>query len=73
MGRPIVLVGGEYESWETAEATVHQAAGMVTVQLGVDLTEAYAQLGTYAVSSRRPLRDVAQDVVARRVHLSPAG
>jgi hypothetical protein len=46
---------------------VHQAAGMVAVQLDVPLRTALARLQGAAFASGRRLRDVAEDVVARRV------
>jgi GAF domain-containing protein len=48
---------------------VHNAAGMVSVQLGVSVTEATIRLRSYAFSNDRSLRDVAQDVVSRRLRL----
>jgi hypothetical protein len=50
-------------------AEIYQAAGMVTVQLEVDITEALARLRTYAYAEERPLSDVAHDVVARQLRL----
>jgi hypothetical protein len=46
---------------------VHNAAGAVSVQLGVSITEALIRLRAYAFSNDRLLRDVAEDVVARRL------
>lgn len=46
---------------------VHQATGMVTVQLGVTATVALIRLRAYAYVHARRLRDVAADVVARRL------
>jgi len=46
---------------------VHNAAGMVSVQLGVSITEALIRLRAYAFSHDRSLRDVAEDVVTRKV------
>ncbi|MGS2618456.1 ANTAR domain-containing protein [Micromonospora sp. LZ34] len=46
---------------------VHQATGMVTVQLGVSAAEALTRLRAFAYSHDRRLRDVAVDVVARRL------
>jgi hypothetical protein len=48
-------------------AEVHQATGMVLVQLGVSSTEALARLRAYAFAHQRLLIDVAQDVVGRRL------
>ncbi len=43
---------------------VHNAAGKVSVQAAIDVTEALVRLRAYAFSNNRLLRDVAQDVVA---------
>jgi hypothetical protein len=48
---------------------VQNAAGVVSVQLGVSLTEALIRLRAYAFSHDRLLGDVARDVVARRLRL----
>ncbi|WP_146605371.1 GAF and ANTAR domain-containing protein [Jiangella anatolica] len=52
-------------------AEVHQAAGMVSVQLGVGVSEALVRLRAYAYAHERRLADVAADVVARRLRLAP--
>jgi hypothetical protein len=49
---------------------VHNAAGMVSVQLGVSVTEAMVRLRAYAFAENRLLRDVATDVVEHRLSLS---
>jgi hypothetical protein len=41
---------------------------MVMGQLGVDIDAANERLRVYALSTNRPLIDVARDVVARRLH-----
>ena len=48
---------------------VHNAAGMVSVQEGISVTEALIRLRAYAFSNDRLLADVAEDVVARRLRL----
>jgi AmiR/NasT family two-component response regulator len=48
-------------------AEVHQATGMVLVQLEVSAQEAFVRLRAHAFATRRPLGDVARDVVARRL------
>ena len=48
-------------------ACVHQAAGMISVQLGVDIDDALLRLRAHAWARQRPIADVAADVVARRV------
>jgi hypothetical protein len=50
---------------------VHQATGMVTVQLGVTAAVALIRLRAYAYAHDRRLRDVAADVVARRLRFAP--
>lgn len=46
---------------------VHQAAGMVAVQLGIGVGDALLRLRARAFADDRPLRDVADDVVTRRM------
>ncbi len=48
-------------------AEVHQATGMISAQLDVTQAAALIRLRAYAFSHRRPLADVAADVVARRM------
>jgi hypothetical protein len=50
---------------------VHQATGMITVQLGVSVAVALSRMRAYAYASDRRLRDVAADVVARRLRFVP--
>jgi GAF domain-containing protein len=50
-------------------AVVHQAVGMLSVQLGLDLSDALLRLRAYARSRERPIADVAAEVVARRLRL----
>jgi ANTAR domain len=52
-------------------AEIDQATGMLTVQLGVSVTEAFARLRAYAYGQDRRLADVADDIVARRLRLPP--
>jgi hypothetical protein len=46
-----------------------QASGMVSVQLDVSVDEAMARLRAYAFAADRAVRDVARDVVTRRLRL----
>jgi hypothetical protein len=52
-------------------AEIDQATGMLTVQLGVTVTEAFARLRAYAYAEDRRLADVASDIVTRRLRLHP--
>jgi len=49
---------------------VHNAAGIVSVQLDVSITEALVRLRAYAFSNDRLLREVAEDVVAHRLRFT---
>lgn len=62
------LLAGEPPHW----AEVHQATGMVSAQLDVSIDEAFVRLRAHAFAERRSLRDVAGDVVARRLTLERA-
>lgn len=68
-GRPVdeldqLILDGTAESVE-----VHQAAGVVSVQLGIDVGTAMAALRARAFASGQSLRGLANDIVARRVRL----
>lgn len=67
-------VPGRFAAMDDANshyAEVHQATGMISVQLGVDLEEAFVRLRARAFSEGRRLPDLARDVVERRVRFSP--
>ena len=51
----------------SGELTVHQATGMIAVQLSVSVADALARLRAHAFANDRPLGEVARDVVERRV------
>jgi hypothetical protein len=50
-----------------SRAEVHQATGMISVQLGVSLEEAFVRLRAHAFASNVALGDVAGEVVDRRL------
>ena len=54
------------------EVVVHQASGMVSVQLGIAVAAALSVLRAHAFAEDRPLREVAADVVARRIRMTDA-
>ncbi|WP_433263403.1 ANTAR domain-containing protein [Actinosynnema sp. CS-041913] len=54
-------------------ARVHQAAGMVSVQLGVDITDALVRLRAHAFARDRPLSEVAAEVLSRRLRFAGDG
>ena len=57
----------ELESGSEFRYVVHQASGMVAVQLDVSIAQAMIRLRGYSFANDRPLTEVAQDVVARRL------
>jgi hypothetical protein len=50
---------------------VHQAAGMVAVQLGITVADALVRLRAHAFAAGTPLQEVADEVVARRLRFDP--
>jgi ANTAR domain len=54
-----------------SRAEVHQAVGMISVQLGVTLEEALVRLRAHAFAASTPLGDVASDVVKRLLRFAP--
>ncbi|MFF3345107.1 ANTAR domain-containing protein [Streptomyces sp. NPDC002779] len=60
-----------FEDLGAYRAEIDQASGMLTVQLGVGIEEAFVRLRAYAYARERRLADVAADVVARRLRFSP--
>ena len=59
--------GGWLDHAVAHRAEIHQAAGMVSVQLDVTTAEALARMRAHAFVHDRLLIDVARDVVARRL------
>jgi GAF domain/ANTAR domain len=57
----------ELEAGADFHYVVHQASGMVAAQLEVSVGQALVRLRAYAFGNDRPLAEVAQDVVARRL------
>jgi hypothetical protein len=63
-------------AWQRDDPTayqvqVHQATGMILVQLGVSADAAFARLRAHAYAHGRRLADVARDVVERRLRFTP--
>ncbi|MER6188610.1 GAF and ANTAR domain-containing protein [Streptomyces cyaneofuscatus] len=72
--------GMRFESWLDAQpdgelhrAVVHQATGMLSVQLALPLREALLRLRAYAYSHDRSIIEAAEDVVSRRLRLDDDG
>ena len=56
--------GGDYQY------VIHQASGMVSVQLEVSVAQALIRLRAYAFGNDRSLAEVAEEVVARRLRFA---
>jgi hypothetical protein len=63
--------GGQPAGLASYRAEIDQATGMLTEQLGVSVTDAFARLRAYAYVNDLRLGDVARDIVARRLRLPP--
>lgn len=50
-----------------SQAEVHQATGMITIQLGIGLTEALLRLRAHAYATGRTVSAIAADLVNRRL------
>jgi hypothetical protein len=68
-GAPADTVAAELEIGADFHFAVHNAAGIVSVQEGVSVTEALIRLRAYAFGHDRLLADVAQDVITRRLRI----
>ncbi len=68
-GAPPDKVAEELEVGADFHFTVHNAAGIVSVQQGISVAEALIRLRAYAFSTDRLLTDVARDVIARSFRL----
>jgi hypothetical protein len=62
-------VPSQLETGADFRFVVHNAAGMVSVQLDTTVADALIRLRAYAFSHDRPLTEVAQDVVGRTLRL----
>ena len=63
--------GGQPAGLAFYRAEIDQATGMLTEQLGVNITDAFVRLRAYAYVNDLQLADVARDIVARRLRLFP--
>ncbi|WP_052664658.1 GAF and ANTAR domain-containing protein [Nitriliruptor alkaliphilus] len=71
-GRPAYDLDQLFDGVDDA-AEIHQATGIVSVQLGIAVGAALAVLRAHAYADGRPLRETAADVVAHRLRLEPDG
>lgn len=64
-------LAAELDAASDLRLVVHQASGMVAVQLGIGVAQALIRLRGHAFSEGRPLNDIAQDVIDRRLRFNP--
>jgi hypothetical protein len=69
---PLGTLAFELEAASDFQYVVHQASGMVAVQLEVTVSNALIRLRGHAFANDRPLKDVARDVVARNLRFEPS-
>lgn len=60
-------VATEIEAGANLRLVVHQACGMVAVQLGVSLTEALVRLHAFAFADSRRISEIAEGIVGRHL------
>ena len=63
--------GGQFPDLGRCRAEIDQATGMLTEQLGVGITEAFAWLRAYAYAHDMRLNDLAREIVSRRLRADP--
>jgi hypothetical protein len=67
---PVGALAAEIDDVVAYRAEVHQASGMVSVQLQIPVAEALLRIRAHAFADGRPLGVVAADIVARRLRLA---
>jgi hypothetical protein len=67
------VLATELSGADLHRAEVHQASGMVSVQLGISVADAALRLRAYAFAANRRVAEVARDIVDRRLRLHDDG
>lgn len=67
---PMGTLAAEIDDVVAYRAEIHQASGMVSVQLQIPVAEALLRIRAHAFADGRPLGIVAGDIVARRLRLA---
>jgi hypothetical protein len=70
-GAPVADSELQPAGFPSYRAEIDQATGMLTEQLGVTITDAFARLRAHAYANDLQLAEVARDIVARRLRLHP--
>lgn len=69
-GAPEGVLAESLEEAVAYRAEIHQASGMVSIQLHVPVEEAMVRIRAHAFVEGRPVGEVAGDIVARRLRLA---
>jgi hypothetical protein len=63
------VLADQFETIIEHRAVVHQAAGMLSAQIDIPVSDALARIRAHAYAEDKPVNDVAQDIVQRQLHL----
>lgn len=66
-GAPSDALASELDTAENLRAVVHQASGMLSVQLGIPIADALIRLRAHTYAEKQRVNDVARDVVEGRL------
>lgn len=66
-GAPAGALASELDTAENLRAVVHQASGVLSVQLDIPIADALIRLRAYTYAEKRLVNEVARDVVAGRL------
>jgi hypothetical protein len=67
---PVGVLAESLEEAVAYRSEIHQATGMVSIQLKIPVTEAMVRIRAHAFAEARPVGEVARDIVARRLRLA---
>ncbi len=67
---PAGMLAASLDDAVAYRAEIHQASGMVSIQLQIPVTVALARIRAYAFSQNRPIAAIASDIVTRRLRLA---
>lgn len=68
-GAPPGALASELDTADNLRTVVHQASGMLAVQLDIPIADALIRLRAHTYAEGRLVNDVARDVVARRLRI----
>lgn len=68
---PSDLHGRRPEDWPAYHPEIHQASGILSVQLGLGVAEALVCMRAHAYAQARPLLEIAREIVTHRLRFLP--